>query len=83
MSAEPDLPVRGKWRFIVAQGYLPWSLVVAALVSVAAHFLIPRWSLAIGVLAFVLLPLAGLYWGARLWRRAKRRYEQMSAPPWR
>ena len=71
----PKIIARGKTHFIVTRGMLGWGLLTGA-VFVGVKYLLQRTiHPAETVLAFILFPIGGIFWGSCMWARIKRGYD--------
>ena len=71
----------GKTRYILIHGVLGWGLLTASLFSIWTFFTKGNITTAEIVVAFVLFPISGLFWGASMWSRLKRKAQRDISDP--
>ncbi len=70
--------IKGKSHFIWVKGFLSWGVMTAALWSIMMHFVQPQdpiWFRPL--IAFVLFPLGGLFWGSWVWNSSEKKYNSI------
>ena len=63
----------GKTRYILLHGVLGWGLLTASLFIIWTFFTKENMTTADIVIPFILFPISGIFWGASMWTRLKRR----------
>lgn len=70
---------RGRWHFIFWRGVVGWGVPTAVIFSALMAWLDEGGSFQVGflthfVLAIVLFPIGGIFWGAYMWRWLERQW---------
>ncbi len=68
---------KGKWSYVFKHGVLGWGVLTAILWSVIMHF-IDRMPFTESILlALVLFPVGGLFWGLFMWFFISREFSKL------
>ena len=71
------LIARGKWHFILVRGVLGWGVLTAALYSMFMFFTVKDCNAGRVLVAFILFPVGGIFWGAFMWWFFRRRFDRL------
>jgi len=77
------LRIEGKSHFVIKSGVLRWGLSTAILYTLYLHLLENGWTLSgniisKAVLAFLLFPIGGYFWGIWVWSWQEKKYRKSS-----